>query len=329
MIAAILQQVLGHWPRVYPHLQTPETLDFIFQSRNHIVVHWFLKGKRFSFPILFSKIARDKIQSSKLERAIGLTNQLIDRLAAPFVNTIPKRWVAGKINGLLHILIEPVPGRTMIIPPATEWGNKTVLIHTRAFYDWLLELQRQTAMGTKTCNQSDWESFFSQSLDPEFYEMTILNRNLRLMIATLCTRLAGLTLPLAIGYGDAHHSNLLMTGQKISGVVDWVGIMQEQWVFIDWFYFLFMYAIEHYKKNLSLDPEEQVQFAINAIMGNNRDGFSGIINRQTDRFLEHYQVPIHLKPQLAFVFLAKLHWTKDKSNLMNYAAQKYLSLSIS
>jgi hypothetical protein len=114
-----------------------------------------------------------------------------------------------------------------------------------------------------------------------------------------------------------------MHNGRISGAIDWIGIEDHQWFHIDWYYFLFSYAIQFFKKNSNHDASRQLKLAISTSMGSNDHWLSDLFHEKTRQFLESNAIHPELSPELFLTFLHQLHWPEDKPNLLRQAYNIY------
>ena len=61
MINQLRTQALEVWGDIHPGLAKPSTLDYLLQSRDHIVIFWFARGNGSRHPVLISKLPRHKL----------------------------------------------------------------------------------------------------------------------------------------------------------------------------------------------------------------------------------------------------------------------------
>lgn len=319
MIKQLRAQALAVWGEIYPTKVEPATLDYLVQSRDHIVIFWFANGNESDQPALISKIPRSKIFNYYLERSIELVDQLRGQLQPPIIETIPYRVLAGKVNHLSHMVMGPVPGEPIKIPGNGFWGRRSAEQQINAFLYWLVNFQSQALVSQ---HNLDWEAYLAEHHSQAAFEF-LKSAQFQPVNAAISQRLSPRTIPLTWGYGDAHHSNILMQGDRISGAIDWIGVEDQQWFHIDWYYFLFSYALQFFKKNSHSDPSLQHKLAISATMGYGDHWLSEIFQAKTRQFLEHYAIEPELSPELFLTFLHHLHWPNDKAQLMRAAYTIY------
>jgi hypothetical protein len=322
LINQLLNQALGEWGNIHPHKGKPPTLDFLIQSRDHIIVFWFEITRKAKNPVLISKIPRTRQFNHYIERSVELVDSLRRILKPPITETIPFRVFAGRVNDLSHIVMGVLPGEPIYMPADNFLGRRAVERHLSAFLSWLVEFQSQSTTGNRAYDNSDWENFFEQRRINTFNDFPKDDQYQR-SSKGVSDKLSAVTIPCSWGYGDAHHSNILTEGDQVSGVVDWLGVQESQWVHIDWYYFLFFYAMEFFKKNQNIDLAAQRRLAISTIMGINAHWLSGLFQGKTRQFLEHNSIEPHLNPEFFFTFLHNLYWPKDKDRLIKDAYTIY------
>jgi len=288
-------------------------------------VFWFEVRSKTKQPILISKIPRTVQFNYYLERSVKLVDSLRRVLGPPIQETIPFQVFAGSVNALSHVVMGTLPGEPINIPADNILGRRAVERHLSAFLSWLIEFQSQSMIGDQTNNALDWQEFFAQQRinpmgdipqDDQFHRLS----------KEISNRLSNTTMPCSWGYGDAHHSNILLEGNRVSGVIDWNGVKEKQWFFIDWYYFLFSYAVQFYKKNLKIDINSQCRLAISTTMGITNHWLTGLFQAKTRQFLEHNSFDPHLSPELFLTFLHDLHWPTKKEQLIKDAYSIYSSI---
>jgi hypothetical protein len=319
LINQLRDQALAAWGEIHPHKAKPSTLDYLIQSRDYIIVFWFERGSKSGEPVLISKIPRTQNFNRYAERSITLVDRLLTSLQPPLRETLPTRVIAGQVHDLTHIVMGIMPGEPISIPGDNSQGRRTVEQQLSAFLAWLIEFQVQAAVGSKVFT---WDEFIkSQQGLPglDFLRADPYQKASQELISRLPTN----SIPFTWGYGDAHHSNILMKGGRVSGVIDWIGLEEEQWFYTDWYYFLFFYALEFFKKNSKADLDTQRRLAISTTMGNGDHWLTGIFQDKTTEFLEHNSFDPQLSPELFLTFLYDLHWPQGKDQLLKDAYSIY------
>jgi hypothetical protein len=319
LIQQLQAQALAAWDKIHPGKAKPQDLDYLIQSRDYIVIFWFDRQSKSKEPVLISKIPRTSNFNRYAERSVNLVDRLLDDLKPPVRETLPTRVLAGQINGLTHIVMGTMPGEPITIPADDSPGRRTVEQHLAAFLSWLVVFQAQAALGKV---EFSWEEFLEgQSEKPE---MEFLGAEPYQGIKQgLISRLPDSPIPFTWGYGDAHHSNILLEAGKVSGVIDWIGVMEETWFFTDWYYFLFFYALEFFKKNSKTSPDELRRLAISTTMGNGDHWLSGLFQDKIQEFLENYSFDPKMSPEFFLTFLYDLHWPQGKGQLLKDAYSIY------
>jgi hypothetical protein len=326
LINQLLNQALREWGNIHPHREKPSTLDYLIQSRDHILVFWFEIGSQTNRPDLVSKIPRTKELNYHIERSVKLVNSLRRVLNSPIIETIPHRVLAGSVNELSHIVMGALPGEPINIHADSIFSRRWVERHLSAFLSWLIEFQSQSMIGTQTYAARDWMDFFEQQRTNTFDEIPEDDRYQHSLMG-ISDKLSGARIPRSWGYGDAHPSNILTEGDQVSGVIDWIGVQEKQWVHIDWYYFLFFYALEYFKQNRNIDLATKRRLAISTIIGNNDYQLSGIFLAKTRQFLEHHFIDPDLSPELFVTFLYNLYWPEEKALLIQDTCNTYQSIT--
>jgi hypothetical protein len=319
LINQLRSQALAAWGEIHPHKAKPSTLDHLVQSRNYIIIFWFERGNKSAKPVLISKIPRTQNFNRYAERSVTLVDRLLTGLKPPIRETLPTRVIAGWVNDLTHIVMGILPGEPITMPVDNSKGRHVVVEHISAFLDWLIEFQSQAAVGSK---DFDWDEFIQgqqELLGLDFLRADPFQETSQ----ELLSRLPTTSIPFTWSYGDAHHSNILMERERVSGVIDWIGVEEESWFFTDWFYFLFFYALEFFKKNSNADLDTQRRLAISTTMGVSDHWLTGIFQEKTSQFLANYSFDPQLSPEFLLTFLHDLHWPNGKDQLLKVAYSIY------
>jgi len=319
VIEQLRAQALNVWGDIHPTKIKPSTLDYLVQSRDHIVIFWFAKGNGSRHPVLISKIPRRKLFNYYLDRSIELVDQLKAGLRSPVIETIPFRVHAGQVNQLSHMVMGLMPGEPLEIPGNGFWGRRSAERQISAFLYWLVNFQSQALVSQQNL---DWESYLAEHHSQATFAF-LEGAQFQPVNGAICKRLSPCTIPITWGYGDAHHSNILMRGDRISGVIDWIGVEDQQWFHIDWYYFLFSYAIQFFKKNSHHDPSHHIKLAVSTTMGRSDHWLSDLFRAKTRQFLERNTIRPELSPELFLTFLHHLHWPEDKAQLLRDAYSIY------
>lgn len=319
MIKQLRVQALNVWGEIHPDKTRPDSLDFLVQSRDHIVIFWFAKGNGSRQPVLISKLPRRKLFNYYLERSIDLVDQLRADLLSPVIETIPFRILAGQVNQLSHMVMEPLPGEPLKIPGNGFMGRRLAERQISAFLDWLLNFQSQALISQQTL---EWKAFLDDHHSQAGYEF-LEDAQFKPVNAAIIQRLSPCTIPITWGYGDAHHTNILMLGDRISGAIDWIGVEDQQWFHIDWYYFLFSYAIQFFKKNSNHDQSHGLKMAISATMGYGDHWLSKMFRSKTRQFLDKYAIGLESSQELFLTFLHHMHWPEDKDHMLHEAYTIY------
>ncbi len=319
MIQQCVQQCLDCWEDIYPGVSRPAGFDCVLQSRSQVILFWFPNGSKSRLPALVSKVSRTADDNPRMVRCAELVCQLRAKLTGDLLATVPKTVLAGYVEGLAHLVMPFAAGQPMVVARSGRQARPVARQHIRAFSSWLLELQRQTRAGQRRLDLADWSGFLAQALGCHLQD----SRAAADLGGALAAELAGVSMPIAWRFGDAHHSNLLMRGGTVVAAVDWAGIKQEQWVIHDWFQFLYMYAVEFFKKNCQLGPRKLAIRAIDTLMGVEDSWLTDLFEEETGCFLDHYGLGRHLARALFMAFLAEFFWPSGKVALLERAVQIY------
>jgi hypothetical protein len=312
-------QALGAWNEIHPGKPKPQALDHLFQSRDYIIVFWFERGSKSGDPVLISKIPRTKNFNHYAERSIKLVNRLLADLKPPIRETLPTRVIAGQVGSLTHIVMGNMPGEPITIPNDNFLGRRAAEKHLSAFLAWLVEFQAQATIGTRVV---PWDVFFKRSQDGpglDFFGGDPYQRITQQIVSHLPIAEISFTW----SYGDANHSNILMEQGQISGAIDWIGVEQEQWFYTDWYYFLFFYAFEFFKKNSKASLDTKRRSAISTTMGIGDYWLTRLFAEKTLQFLASRSTDPQLSPELFLTFLHDLHWPQGKGQLLKEAYSIY------
>lgn len=320
LISTITHQSLDCWSKLHPELPKPGKLSHLIQSRNQIIVHHFLDEPNQNRPVMISKIARFKNQNHQLENSCTVAQLLKRKLSNELSSTIPLTVSAGEPLGLKHIVMKPVEGRQMRIHPNNRAGIYHVARDFHAYSSWLRTFQSETMLGIEDlCADKIEERNLNEY---ETHYLTSLSKiRLSDVLEDIAKNLEKVSIPIAWGYGDAHHSNLFLEGNRISGVIDWSGDNFKQVVLYDWFYFIFMYSLEFLKRNFQLNELERVKKAMEILFQVNKNRFSEVIHEETVSFLSHHHCDPSLFPSLFMMFLFQLYYPENKHLLIEKAIE--------
>lgn len=319
MINQLRAQALDAWGEIHPDLAQPYTLDYLLQSRDHIVIFWFDKGNGSRHPVLISKLPRHMLFNYYLDRSIQRVDQLKAGLKSPVIETIPVRIHAGQVHQLFHMVMSAMPGDPLKIPGNSVWGRRIAESQIDAYRNWLQHFQSQSLVNHQKPN---WASYLAEHHRQSPF-VFLDSAQFDPVNSAIIQQLSPSSIPITWGYGDAHHSNILMLNGRISGAIDWIGIEDHQWFHIDWYYFLFSYAIQFFKKNSNDNASRQLKLAISTSMGSSDHWLSDLFHEKTRQFLESNAIRIELSPELFLTFLHHLHWPEDKPNLLRQAYTIY------
>jgi hypothetical protein len=321
LINQLRTQVLAVWDEIHPHRAKPSTLDYLLQSRDYIILFWFEPESKSQQPVLISKIPRIRKFNRYAERSIKLVDQLRAELEPPINDTLPTRVIAGYVNDLTHVVMRIMPGEPITMPGDNFLGRRAAEHHLSAFLSWLIEFQTQALNGYQ---DYDWGAYIYEQHSKEEFEVFRTGKYQE-SSQQIVDRLSTLTIPFTWGYGDAHHSNILTVGDRVSGIIDWIGVAENQWFHTDWYYFLFFYALEFFKKNSKTNLDSQRRLAISTTLGVGEHWLTGLFQDKTRQFLEHYSFDPDLSPELFLTFLYDLHWPQGKVGLIQDAYTIYRS----
>ena len=223
-------------------IEDTKQLPFLLESRNNPTFFFFESGTE--LPKLLVKLARSHKDSISLQREFDILKKLHSLTRAPIKNTIPLPLAFERVGGHWILCESFLLGRAIQPRKLAALRIDTFAsAHATAVYDWVACFQEQTTVRE--------EGFHGINIEGTFIEpvrrMLAASSMKTDVLAALQHRsgaLLGKALPVVLIHGDLHPSNILLLGNKISGVVDWASSSPEGLPFHDWFQFLFEYGFE-------------------------------------------------------------------------------------
>lgn len=227
MIEAIARRLRERWTDLRPGYPAP-TNAFIVVGANKvsagkICVIFFDARDR---PAVVAKVARATIGESALRREYAVLEHLWD-LGASFVTEYaPEPLLLEEVDGRLVLALTHRPGRPMLTlyhtPGHTSDADRVTHDFTVAG-DWLQAFQRQTLSEAEQLDDEAFErrvtGVFARYRDTVGWSAE--EEDLAMAVADRAARLRGYPVPVTAVHGDFWMGNLLMDGQRVSGVLDW------------------------------------------------------------------------------------------------------------
>ncbi|MBN1483922.1 MAG: phosphotransferase [Chloroflexia bacterium] len=318
MIDILLRRVLDNWAQLYPGSPPPTALQHILQSRRRVIFFLFAPGQ-LEIPLAVIKLSRHPAQNEQLEKTVSVIRTVRGLLGPPLEQTVPRTISLGQIQDLGCIVESALPGDPMRLDTSLWRSAAVAQKNVRAFATWLERFQKKVSTGKQTFNG---DVLLDQVLLPleRGLAKSPSNFDLSNISSLLEQRLQGLPVPLVWSYGDTHHSNFLMQKGQISGAVDWEGAAPKQWPWLDWFQFVFQYAVEFCrKKNPAWDSVVCGKTAIDMLLARPEDRIANILQRETTTFISHLGYDRDLIVPLFITFLARLYWPEHKDLLLSHA----------
>ena len=316
MFSQIIASDLRGWEELWPDRPQPKDLRYVLQSRRRVILFLFdAKGKGDKL-VGVIKISRRVEQNASLERSVQLVRQVRQQLSGNILRTVPETILLPQIHGLSVSLEQALPGQPMYLGHARWTASKWHHRYWQAWRRWLTEFQQQT-MGEVVAIDVDT---VSEVLSPVLEH--IPGRDAK-ALRGIANRLIGLEFPWAWRYGDAHHSNILITQGEVSGLVDWEGTETKHWPASDWFQFGFQYLVDYYRLRYPGTPHSELgKRAIDALLLPPDSALASVAQEQTRSFFAAWGVKASFVPALLVFFLAQFHWPWDKDLLLKHACAR-------
>ncbi len=119
-------------------------------------------------------------------------------------------------------------------------------------------------------------------------------------------------------FGDAHYSNILLQGGRVSGIVDWEGAKPEQWVLNDWLQFVFQYMVELAGvRKRSAQRNSLAREVLTAMSGIPLTRLDEMALCETEKFIGAWRLDRQLLPTYVAHFARELYWPDGKNNLLS------------
>lgn len=299
MISTILSTVRNHWEELGTNNAAPREFRYALQSRHRVILFLF-DAHRGETPVAIVKISRDCAGNAGLERSVRHLRDLRQQIAdADLLATIPRAVLLDPVRGLSAALETCAVGEPMTLRPVlrSAWSH-----HRRnfaAWRAWLSTFQHATYVehAPLALEQADGQNYGREALPAV---------------------LKGISLPMSWRFGDAHYSNILLQGGRVSGVVDWEGSKPRQWVLDDWLNFVFQYLVE---LRGVLSPQTTrntlAQDALASLVRRPTSRLDEVAQEETSAFLAGWELRRDLLPAYVAAFAARLHWREGKDALLS------------
>lgn len=178
-------------------------------------------------PLLVAKLARHPAG----ERALQAEHQaLADLWAAQgdrgITTELPRPLALERVDGHLTLLSTAVPGMPLKVRYYTPGHVRHPRLVAADFAHagaWLARFQQQTRSGTETLGGEAFARWIAPVLCRYRTEVGWNHREARLArhLSELSGRLSGTRVPVVAVHGDYAPGNIMVTGDRVSGVVDW------------------------------------------------------------------------------------------------------------
>ena len=253
-----------------------------------------------------------------MERAVKSAMEVRQQLSSNILDTVPKTILLGPVQGLSVALEQGLAGEPMSFGPipwtVTRWHRQ----NWRAWRLWLTEFQRQTAIDSLLVTAGLLDDIAAHALSRTLGRDPSASHILDDLVE-VTKGLEGFVIPRAWRYGDAHHSNILLHRGKVSGVVDWEGAENAQWVSTDWFQFAFQYLVDlHRVQCPQVSSDVLGKKAADTLLNPPQCSLDSLIQEQTSTFMDTWGMTAEAMPALFVAFVAKLYWPSDKKNLLKH-----------
>ncbi len=318
MIEQIVGSALEHWDELCPGEPCPEGVRYILQSRRRVILFLFCgrgKGDRLVGVV---KISRRAEENRVLEKAAKSAMKVRQQLCGHVLETVPKTILLKPIQGLSVALEQGLPGKPMYLGQIPWIAGRTHRRNWQLWRAWLVEFQRQTRSRSVRIDTDMTDQILIPNLG-----MTLKDHQNAAHIISdlqlLVKELEGVLIPKVWRYGDAHHSNILIDKNQVSGVVDWEGVEVDHWPTSDWFQFAFQYLVDvERKKAPQVAPSEWGKRAIDILLRPSDSRLASLVHEQGQMLLAAHGIESSFGPALFVVFLAQLYWPWDKASLCSH-----------
>jgi Phosphotransferase enzyme family len=171
-------------------------------------------------PHLAVKIATTELAAAVIEREAAVLVELERQPLSQVEHTLPRHAGAFEVDGMLAVTASVVPG----VPMRTQYHAfrhlarpAAVRADFAAARDWLAALQADSRSQVAPISMIDGVAEQIAARWPADPRAAALAAEL----GPLAARLAAHAVPRTVVHGDFWAGNLLMTGGKVTGVVDW------------------------------------------------------------------------------------------------------------
>ncbi len=303
MIDRLLASVRKHWEELGLERPIPHEFQCLLQSRRRVIVFLFdRRGGR--TPVAVAKISRDWRQNGVLEKSVNQLRAVRARLAGTdLVYTLPGAVLLDPLSGLSAALETCVPGHPMAIQTALLGASLHHRRNFAAWREWLVRFQRATSAGAGRVGSGPDSEIASPAPGA---------------VDALARRLEDVRVPIAWRFGDAHHSNILLGGGHVTGVVDWEGCAPEEWVLNDWLHFVFQYLVELGSvRNPRVPRNTLAQEAFASMLRRPVSRLDEIVQTETATFLTAWDLNPDMLPAYVALFAHRLYWCEGKDELLS------------
>lgn len=278
MIESILASARAHWSDLGLEGSAPDSFLILLQSRSRVILFLFTPLQP-RFPVAVAKISRDVRENADTELAVNQLRAVRDVIRDKAVLAcLPEITLLEPVRGLSVSLETCLPGDPMSL--ASSLLLPGLMHHQRNFRAW-----------------RSWLTRFQQ--------------------ATMAPAQPQDGLPRSWRYGDAHFSNILLTSDRVVGVVDWAGCRRDQPVTADWLQFVFQYLVELNNTHLRTASRNQCAAgALEMMLRPPKSRLAQVIQAETQAFMATWGLDSHQFPDYVRSFLEELVWSEDKSELI-------------
>jgi hypothetical protein len=312
MINQILDAVRQAWPALEIEQPVPNHMYYVLQSRRRVIFFLFAPDDT-HHPLVVVKMNRDPAYNHLLKQSVERARQVRTLLDPTMQATVPSMRLLKPINGLAGVAERALPGQPLETSIIGSNGHARLANGCCAFADWLVRFQ--------ACTRGDSLEITLDGLEPILFrplaELSGVGDTRKLLVKDIARALLGLQIPLVWAYGDAHPSNILLSRDLVSGVVDWEGATPNQWPVFDWFQFTLSWTQELIKARYpSMDRVERATTACALLSGQPNTRLATVLRQQTARFLSAIDLDPELALPLFLVFLVGYYWFDDKETLV-------------
>jgi hypothetical protein len=302
--------ILGWKPR------PPAEFAFLVQSRRRVIVFVLDKDERELG--LVAKLSRDPSSARRTHQEAKILQVLGEILPDGLKQTVPRVIHLEEFCGRLLGFEGPLSGRPMPLL-VRDGAIPQYADPFYAVYRWLMDFQSHGITGNLCLAPLTLQARLIQpvqsSLEAAGMDHPVLQKSV-----DQAHSLEGLTLPTLFCHGDLHPSNVLLSGGRVSGVVDWETAHTDSLPFYDWFQFVFEHRLEATRRR---HPTWQRDRLLGSVVRQilPREGPQTGIDAWTVRFLACYGVSATVVPFLWLWFASQVVWPGDRSELVRICAQ--------